>query len=253
MSCPSRVRACLTPSAAQTPPLCLDDEGTCPVTAERPVEPTAPMEPAPQVEAPGEPFVGGSIGEPLGASGPFLGSGLPPGVAGAFELRASRTLVGPHVFPPEDYAAYGIVAFPELSSSATRGRHLLVCEAYVATLPEVSDLNIPPAEQMATVWPVNSEDLAAELSELDEHRIALRHAAPRSTTMTSRRHLLPSDRPDGPRASISAIRVRTSWPGRPRRPRGRGRPGVGRGSVGRQNFGGHAHALAGVAQPDRAG
>ncbi|HWT29484.1 MAG TPA: hypothetical protein VN240_00480 [Propylenella sp.] len=74
------------------------------------------------------------------------------------------------MFPPEEYAAYGIVAFPELSSTATRDRHLLVCEAYVATLPEVSDLFIPPAEQMVTVWPVNSEDLAAQLSGIGEHQ-----------------------------------------------------------------------------------
>lgn len=155
----------LAPSFGQTPPLCLDEDQDCSV--QHPPEPDFDFD-----------FDLGTMtgGQPAVPSDSTLGGALPdPGVtvgsAGdfAFDIRASRTFVGPHVFPPDEYAAYGIVAFPELSSSATRDRHLLVCEAYVATLPQAGDLFIPPSEQMVTVWPVNSEQLASDLAATQGH------------------------------------------------------------------------------------
>jgi hypothetical protein len=80
------------------------------------------------------------------------------------ELRSSGVFAGPHNYPPQEFAAYGIVAFPQNGTSATRARHIMVCEAFVATLPAPSDLAVPTNEQMVTVWPVRQDALAAELS-----------------------------------------------------------------------------------------
>lgn len=87
----------------------------------------------------------------------------PEGRQPARELRASRSFLPPHDFPPVDFAAYGIVAFPARAVPATEARHVMICEAYVATLPTPSDLPVPVEEQMVTVWPLDSEEIAARL------------------------------------------------------------------------------------------
>ena len=74
---------------------------------------------------------------------------------GRAKIKASRLFVAPHDFPPEEYAAYGIVAFPTLSTPETIVRYRLVCQAYWATLPPSSDLDTPISQQMVTVWPVD--------------------------------------------------------------------------------------------------
>jgi hypothetical protein len=76
----------------------------------------------------------------------------------------SRAFLGPHDIPPLDFAAYGIVAFSQKSTSSTAARHLSICEAYVATLPPVSNVAVPTNEQMVTVWPVENELLAGNLT-----------------------------------------------------------------------------------------
>jgi hypothetical protein len=70
---------------------------------------------------------------------------------------------GPHHYPPANFAAYGIVAFPSKATSATRDRYVGVCEAYVAALPRPSELAVPESDQMVTVWPVDSQDRAERL------------------------------------------------------------------------------------------
>lgn len=80
------------------------------------------------------------------------------------EQLASRTFIEPHHFPPKEYAAYGIVAFPALATAANRDRYMSVCEAYVTTLPKPGDLTVPLAKQMVTVWPVDSKSLAIKLA-----------------------------------------------------------------------------------------
>jgi hypothetical protein len=85
--------------------------------------------------------------------------------SGAAPVRASRTFLGPHAFPPEEYAAYGIVAFPALATAETRPRHEFICQAYLATLPRSKDLGVPSEQQMATVWPVSSEEMAKALDD----------------------------------------------------------------------------------------
>jgi hypothetical protein len=53
---------------------------------------------------------------------------------------ASRLFAGPDQYPPEEFAAYGILAFRSRASSQDRARHLMICEAYAATLPHADEL-----------------------------------------------------------------------------------------------------------------
>lgn len=80
------------------------------------------------------------------------------------ELRATRIFSGPSQYPPSEFAAYGIVAFPSLATSSDRDRHIMICEAYVATLPSASEVARPPSEQMVTVWPVETDELGRRLT-----------------------------------------------------------------------------------------
>ncbi|WP_156940923.1 hypothetical protein [Halomonas halodenitrificans] len=79
------------------------------------------------------------------------------------EIIASRSFLYRHRHPPEDYAAYGIVAFPLSATSASRERHEMICEAYAASLPDSALLEVPVTEQMVTVWPVDDEEVAEQL------------------------------------------------------------------------------------------
>jgi hypothetical protein len=83
-------------------------------------------------------------------------------------VRASRAFEGPHQFPPYDVAAYGIVAFPFAPAPQTRARYLDVCRAYLASLPYTADLTqqfgVPRRDQMITVWPVETGELATALN-----------------------------------------------------------------------------------------
>lgn len=92
---------------------------------------------------------------------PIVTSGTP-----AFDtsIRASRIFSGPGQYPPSDFAAYGIVAFPSLAMPSDRDRHVMICEAYVATLPNASDIEIPRSEQMVTVWPVETNATGERLT-----------------------------------------------------------------------------------------
>jgi hypothetical protein len=82
--------------------------------------------------------------------------------------EATSVFVAPHDYPPRDYGAYGIVAFPSAPTPGTRPRFIKVCEAYVATLPPATDSEVPFDQQMVTVWPVSTSELAQELSGLTE-------------------------------------------------------------------------------------
>lgn len=79
-------------------------------------------------------------------------------------VRASRLFAGPSQFPPEAFAAYGILAFPARASSADRERQEMLCEAYVAALPRSDELGLPLGQQMVTVWPVTEDLIADELN-----------------------------------------------------------------------------------------
>lgn len=85
------------------------------------------------------------------------------------DVRASRIFAGPGQYPPDGFAAYGIVAFTAGVTSATRARYRAICEGYVAALPsadQLEQINIPIDMQMATVWPVTDPELADQLNVL---------------------------------------------------------------------------------------
>ena len=79
-------------------------------------------------------------------------------------VTASRIFAGPNQYPPNEFAAYGILAFPSQPSIYDSNRYLMICRAYTATLIHTSELNIPRAEQMVTVWPIGSDSKANELN-----------------------------------------------------------------------------------------
>lgn len=81
-------------------------------------------------------------------------------------VKASRLFAGPNQFPPQAFAAYGVVAFRARATSVERGRHFMLCEAYVATLPRSDELGLPVEEQMVTVWPISDDQTADELNAL---------------------------------------------------------------------------------------
>ncbi len=75
-------------------------------------------------------------------------------------VTASRAFAGPAQYPPEDFAAYGILAFQSRVSSHNRSRHLMICKAYASNLPHTFELEIPTTQQMVTVWPMDSNSEA---------------------------------------------------------------------------------------------
>jgi hypothetical protein len=79
-------------------------------------------------------------------------------------VRTTRSFFGPHDIPPENFAAYGIVAFPQKATPATIRRHQSICEAFLATLPPVSASGAPISQQMVTVWPIDDASLAERLN-----------------------------------------------------------------------------------------
>ncbi len=76
----------------------------------------------------------------------------------------SRKFTGPGQYPPENFLAYGILAFPQRATPDSRQRHLMICDAYVSALPHSTELKgIPLSEQMVTVWPIENDELAARI------------------------------------------------------------------------------------------
>lgn len=101
------------------------------------------------------------------------GCGGPPGGSEAESalydagILASRLFAGPDQYPPERFAAYGILAFQAEATSASRNRYLAICEGFVASLPNadtLGDRGIPLNLQMATVWPLKYSMFADELN-----------------------------------------------------------------------------------------
>ena len=82
---------------------------------------------------------------------------------------ASRIFASPTQYPPKEFAAYGILAFRSRSSAYDRDRHLMICNAYVATISHASELAVPRAEQMVTVWPLNLPIYSNRLNQLRDH------------------------------------------------------------------------------------
>lgn len=77
-------------------------------------------------------------------------------VSNGGEILASRMFAHPDRYPPSDFAAYGIVAFPEGAATADRPRYIMFCEAFLTTLLSYKEVSKSVAllNQMVTVWPV---------------------------------------------------------------------------------------------------
>jgi hypothetical protein len=87
--------------------------------------------------------------------------------SGPIIVTTSRGFSGPEQYPPESFAAYGIVAFPSRASSHDMDRHLMICEAYVTALPHSTELvGVPYKKQMITVWPIDSDETSTSLNEI---------------------------------------------------------------------------------------
>jgi hypothetical protein len=80
-------------------------------------------------------------------------------------LRASRSFAQPREFPPQGFAGFGIIAFPDrpTSSDAKRARFMQFCNAWVAgfvTSDQLVSSGVSISEQMVTVMPLNALDEA---------------------------------------------------------------------------------------------
>ena len=77
--------------------------------------------------------------------------------------RASRAFASLDRYRPEQFAAYGILAFQSKVTSSSRDRYLAICEGFVASLTSVSALmekGVLLDQQMPTVWPLEKSYLA---------------------------------------------------------------------------------------------
>ena len=79
-------------------------------------------------------------------------------------LLSTRQFIQPHDFPPLTTAAYGIVAFPQGGMRDQKERMKNICEAYYETFPPASEVSTPIAQQMVTVWPVDSPQSLIQIS-----------------------------------------------------------------------------------------
>jgi hypothetical protein len=84
-------------------------------------------------------------------------------------VTVSRIFAGPNEYPPREFAAYGILAFRSRPSPHDRGRYLMFCNAYIASLPHAFELEVPRDKQMVTVWPLSSDDASDQLNQLRKH------------------------------------------------------------------------------------
>lgn len=82
-------------------------------------------------------------------------------------VSATRGFSGPTQFPPHEFSAYGILAFKRRASSFDRDRYLMICEAYLGALPHTAEIGRPPANQMVTIWPIETDSVADRLNDLD--------------------------------------------------------------------------------------
>jgi hypothetical protein len=70
-------------------------------------------------------------------------------------VQATRLFTGRDSFPPEAFAAYGILAFRTLSTSEDKAQYVAICEAFFSALLNSDDVAAPKSAQMVTVWPVD--------------------------------------------------------------------------------------------------
>ena len=74
--------------------------------------------------------------------------------------------------PPTVFAACGVVAFGAAATDERRAGYTAICAGYIAGLPMAQLLarrGVSLAQQMATVWPLGTPDLANDLNEANRH------------------------------------------------------------------------------------
>jgi hypothetical protein len=114
-------------------------------------------------------------GEVLNLFGQVPGTTWTPASGRPPPVLPTRAFLPPHDVPPENFAAYGIVAFQEKAMSSTATRHRTVCEAFIASLPPVSLAPVPAQQQMVTVWPVDSTTIPEQLQRANPGDVAVQH------------------------------------------------------------------------------
>jgi outer membrane protein OmpA-like peptidoglycan-associated protein len=82
------------------------------------------------------------------------------------QILASRLFAGPTQYPPNDFAAYGILVFKTRATSDDTSRYEMICNAYVAGLLHVTDVKVPLKQQMVTVWPIESDSQAFRVNKM---------------------------------------------------------------------------------------
>lgn len=89
-----------------------------------------------------------TVAPPSPAANPV---GLPP-----TDFRATRIFARESEYPPQEYAAYAIIAFKSLANDDNRARHQMICEAYLRAVPDARTSFVPTTEQLVTVWPLEN-------------------------------------------------------------------------------------------------
>jgi hypothetical protein len=88
------------------------------------------------------------------------------------EVVATRMFAGPGQYPPSDFRAYGIVAFPARQGDANKDRFKMMCDAYRVTLPHYTEeRNVALEDQMVTVWPIKDDSEANVINRIARDKI----------------------------------------------------------------------------------
>lgn len=85
-------------------------------------------------------------------------------------IYASRLFLGRDSFPPEAFAAYGILAFQTLSTSEDRQAYMAICEAFFGALLNSDDVAADISRQMVTVWPIDDRKRPDLIDDLNTTR-----------------------------------------------------------------------------------
>lgn len=84
--------------------------------------------------------------------------------APVLDVIATRVFASQQQFPPQNYAAYGIVAFRTGVAPENKARFDAICRAYMSAITHTNASPTPIDKQMVTVWPVNDIDVASVLN-----------------------------------------------------------------------------------------
>lgn len=79
-------------------------------------------------------------------------------VAAMPQLRPARAFLKAESIPPVGVGAYGVLALRSKPTSASRGRLMMACQAFLASLPPQNTLpaSVKVNDQMLTIWPLTT-------------------------------------------------------------------------------------------------